>query len=91
MTKKFNERGDHVIALCRKNNDDLRSSGAKVIAGIDVTDLSSLSQLRDLFSGKKIDVLINNAGVMESELIEDFSESAFEKCVNSLRSIRLVR
>jgi NAD(P)-dependent dehydrogenase (short-subunit alcohol dehydrogenase family) len=94
LTKKFNERGDHVIALCRKNNDDLRSSGAEVIEGIDVTDLSSLSQLRDLFSGKNIDVLINNAGVMESELIEDFSESAFEKMrkqfeVNSLGPLKV--
>lgn len=94
LTKKFIERGDTVVALCRKTNDDLQGTGAEVIEGIDVTDLASLTKLRDRFSGKKIDVLINNAGVMESELIEDFSEAAFEKMqkqfeVNSLGPLKV--
>lgn len=94
LTKKFIERGDTVVALCRKTNDDLQGTGAEVIEGIDVTDLTSLTKLRDRFSGKQIDVLINNAGVMESELIEDFSEAAFEKMqkqfeVNSLGPLKV--
>lgn len=94
LSKKFVERGDSVTALCRAASEELKSLGAEVIEGIDVTDLASLSTVRDHFSGKNIDILINNAGVMESELIEDFSEAAFEKMrkqfeVNSLGPLRV--
>lgn len=94
LVKKFIERGDKVTALCRKSTTDLESSSAEVIEGIDVAQLSSLSKLREYFQGKKIDILINNAGVMDSELIEDFSEAAFEKMrkqfeVNSLGPLRV--
>ncbi|TNF26175.1 MAG: SDR family oxidoreductase [Deltaproteobacteria bacterium] len=94
LVKKFIERGDKVTALCRKSTTDLEATCAEVIEGIDVAQLSSLSKLREHFQGKKIDILINNAGVMDSELIEDFSEAAFEKMrkqfeVNTLGPLRV--
>ncbi len=94
LVKKYQERGDKVTALCRKSTDELNSTGAEVIEGVDVSELSGLSKVREHFSGKKIDILINNAGVMDSELIEDFSEAAFEKMrrqfeVNSLGPLRV--
>lgn len=60
-------RGDSVIGACRKSSPELNSSGAEVIENIDVSDLSSIAQLKKSLGDRAIDVLINNAGILESE------------------------
>ncbi|MCO4792799.1 MAG: SDR family oxidoreductase [Bacteriovoracaceae bacterium] len=94
LCQKYHERGDEVIGLCRNASNDLTNLGVEFIEGIDVSDLNSLDVLRERLKNKKIDILINNAGVMDSETIDDLSESAFEKMrrqfeVNSLGPLRV--
>lgn len=79
LTKKFLSEGDNVIALCRKSSSDLSETGARIFENVDVTDLSSLEDAsraieNTLGSDFKIDILINNAGIMRDENIEDFSK-----------------
>lgn len=67
LVKDYLQRGDHVIALCRKASDGLRETDAEVIEAIDVTDSSSLNAVAQRLSGRTIDILINNAGILNSE------------------------
>lgn len=59
--------GWKVIGLCRTASPELTESGARVIAGIDVSDAQALAQLTDTLAGKPIDLLINNAGIFQHE------------------------
>ena len=57
------KRGDKVVAVCRHSSSELDRSGAEVIAGIEVTEGASVAKLADKLAGRRIDVLINNAGI----------------------------
>ncbi len=57
-------RGDTVIAACRQSSPELRALDVRVIEGVDVgaDDLAALSAA---VGDARIDVLINNAGVLD--------------------------
>ena len=63
LCKTYLAQGWQVIGLCRTASPELIESGARVIAGVDVTDIKALQQLSETLQGKSIDVLINNAGI----------------------------
>ena len=59
--------GWHVIAVCRKTSVELSETPAQVIAGVDVTSTSDVQALAEQLTGIKIDLLINNAGILHSD------------------------
>lgn len=63
LCKTYLAQGWQVIGLCRTASPELTETGARVIAGVDVTDVQALKQLSETLKGKSIDVLINNAGI----------------------------
>ncbi len=74
--KQLRERGDDVIATCRSSTPELDDLGVRVEEGIDITSGESVVQLINKLSGLKIDVLIQNAGVLErNSLLELDPES----------------
>jgi len=93
LAELYAQRGDTVVAVCRESSPELDGLGVRVEAGIDVTDGRSLAELRERLGDMKIDVLINNAGVMqrtELNTIEDQLDAfriQFE--VNSLAPLRV--
>lgn len=60
-------RGDEVIAVCRSSSDELGSLGAEVVEGIDVSEPADAAALAGRLSGRKIDVLVNNAGILRRD------------------------
>ncbi len=60
-------RGDEVIAVCRSSSDELGSLGAEVVDGIDVSEPADAAALAGRLSGREIDVLINNAGILRRD------------------------
>ncbi len=93
--------GNHaIIACCRTPNDatDLKAlqakSGTKItIEQLDVADVNSVRALGQRLSGQKIDILLNNAGIMggrESAVDVDFDQwnDAFQ--VNTIAPMRMV-
>ena len=58
-------RGDQPIAVCRSSSPELDALGIRVIQGIDLTQDQGLASLQDQLGGEKIDVLINNAAIIE--------------------------
>jgi NAD(P)-dependent dehydrogenase (short-subunit alcohol dehydrogenase family) len=60
-------RGDDVIAVCRTASPGLSALGVRVIAGVDVSDAESVNRLKTELAGQKLDVLINNAGILKTD------------------------
>lgn len=91
MAAVWKERGDNVIAVCRKASEDLKQLDVEVIEGIDVSREEDVSQLREKLDGTRIDLLYNNAGIMRSESLDDMNyeqiREQFE--VNTLGPLRV--
>ena len=54
-----------VIAVCRSPSEDLKSLDIRIESDIDLTDDRAVQKLVQKLDGKQIDVLINNAGIVE--------------------------
>ncbi len=91
LARQLTSRGDNVVAVCRKASDELADLGVEVIEGVDVTDEQSLNRLVTALGGRTIGILINNAGVLSDESLEDLDidriRHQFE--VNSLGPLRV--
>lgn len=74
LARRFKERGDSVVAVCRQASDDLRALDVRVEEGVDVTD-DTLGGLHDRLEKSSIDVLVNNAGLLS---MESFPELDFD-------------
>jgi NAD(P)-dependent dehydrogenase (short-subunit alcohol dehydrogenase family) len=60
------QRGDDVIAACRKSSKELEALGAEVVSGVDVTKPEGIDALVAAVGTRKVDLLINNAGILRS-------------------------
>jgi NAD(P)-dependent dehydrogenase (short-subunit alcohol dehydrogenase family) len=91
LTRRFVERGDTVWAACRTPSKELQQSGAHVVSGIDVTDANSVAQLVAATEGASIDLLINNAGILLRETLDelDFDNIRQQFEINSLGPLRV--
>lgn len=78
FVKQYLAKGDKVIALCRNTSDELSQSGAKVIDKVDVGNPECLEKVLPTLSDVIIDLLINNAGVLADESLEDMSAATIE-------------
>ncbi len=82
LCKTYLAQGWQVLAVCRSASPELVESGARVIAGVDVTDQAALNKLADTFTGKKIDLLINNAGILQREALGNLDYASIEQQLN---------
>ena len=71
LCKQLNERGDRVIATCRQSTDALAALDVEVLENVDVSDPQSLKLLSASLKERKIDWLVNNAGVLQSFGLDD--------------------
>jgi NAD(P)-dependent dehydrogenase (short-subunit alcohol dehydrogenase family) len=89
--RQLQARGDVVIAVCRSACEELKQLGVRVEEGIDITSDASVTDLRDRLGDTAIDVLINNAGIVKDDTLEDLDfESIREQFeVNALGPLRV--
>lgn len=66
-TKLYLDRGCQVYACCRKASEELKASGARVLEDVDVSSPESIARLSQRLEGVRIDLLINNAGILDDE------------------------
>ena len=85
------ERGDNVIGVCRTASDELQSSGASIIDGIDVSESAAMPALREALGDQRIDVLINNAGILRRDELGaiDYDAMLEQFRVNTLGPLRV--
>ena len=68
--RQLQDRGDEVIAVCRQPSEELQNLGVRIESGIDLTSKEAVGNLVKKLDGKQIDVLINNAGIVERISLE---------------------
>lgn len=89
--KQLQAKGETVIAVCRQPSEALNALGVKVESGIDVTSDESVATLAQRLQGTTIDVLINNAGIIEANSLEDLDFESLERQfrVNAVAPLRV--
>ena len=91
LARRFHERGDDIIAVCREASDELRALAVEIVDGIDVSDGESIAQLKRQLGGRIIDVLVNNAGILESDTFGEIDYEAMleQYRINALGPLRV--
>lgn len=91
MARQYAQRGDEVIAVCRASNSQLQELETRVIEGVDVTSDDSVADLRKQLGEERIDRLVNNAGVLERNSLDDFNAGSMERQyqVNAIAPLRV--
>ena len=91
--RQLKERGDHVIAVCRSASDELENLGISVETGVDMTSDEEVANLVKRLDGQSIDVLINNAAIVERFSLERLDTNSIRRQfeVNALAPLRLTQ
>jgi len=86
MTKFFQQRGDSVYALCRQSSPQLEALGVNVIEKVDIATESGVAQAKSALGCSKIDLLVNNAGILRDESLHQFNQDTITEqfTVNAL-------
>lgn len=86
LCRLYAERGDDVIAVCRKPSGELEAVGVHVEKGVDVTDPQSVNDLAGRLEGMPIDVLINNAGILQRQTLGEIDAKAVDSMLLQYRT-----
>ena len=91
LARQYVSRGDELIAVCRHSSPELDALGVRVIEGLDVTSAQSVAELARQIEGVRLDRLINNAGILERDSLDNPGFDAVEKQfrVNSIGPLRV--
>ena len=91
LCRQFKKRGDVVIAACRRASAELSKLGCRVIEDVEVTDDASVARLAAALAGQRLDVLVNNAGILSEESLGDLDFERIRRQfeVNALGPLRV--
>ncbi|BFT30232.1 SDR family oxidoreductase [Alteromonas sp. D210916BOD_24] len=78
LAKQYQARGANVYATCRNSCDELNRAGVTIINGVDVSQPDTLVEKLAPLLDIKIDLLINNAGVLGRESIDDWDPNTID-------------
>lgn len=78
LCKQLKQRGFHVIATCRHPSAELTALDVEIIDQVDVSDPDSLRALAQQLAGRKLDWLINNAGIAGGLGLHDIDANTVE-------------
>ena len=71
LARQLSERGASVVAVCRGHSPELDALGVRVERGVDVTEPAAWSKLAERLARDDIDLLIQNAGILLADSLED--------------------
>ncbi|EKR18010.1 SDR family oxidoreductase [Leptospira interrogans] len=94
LTKQFLSQGDQVFALCRKSSSELiHLKPTRIFEGMDVLNSNSIRDLPSKLLDTKIDILINNAGILIPDNLQSLDEeNVFTQfLVNALGPLKVVK
>jgi NAD(P)-dependent dehydrogenase (short-subunit alcohol dehydrogenase family) len=91
LARQFKQRGDDVVAACRKSSDELAKLEVEVFEGVDVADDEAVGRLATSLKGRTVDVLVNCAGILSDESLSnlDFDRIRRQYEINSLGPLRV--
>jgi NAD(P)-dependent dehydrogenase (short-subunit alcohol dehydrogenase family) len=76
LVRAFTEDGDNVSVLCRSASPELNALAPTLYIDVDVTNPAAINRAADEIGKKPIDILINNAGVMIQDNIDQIDPAA---------------
>lgn len=88
--RQLKNQGEQVIAVCRSPSTELKDLGVQIEANVDLTEPAAVEDLVERLKGKKIDVLINNAGIVNRVSLDnlDFDSIRQQFEVNAIAPLR---
>ncbi len=73
---QLKQRGMTVIATCRNSSQELDDLGVEVIEKVDTSNINNLATLVDKLAGRRIDWLINNAGIAHGSSLGNIDDQS---------------
>lgn len=91
--RQLKQQGNTVIAVCRSASDELKNLGVSIETDVDITSHDSVANFVKKLGNQTIDVLINNAGILERISLEnlDFESIRRQFEVNALGTLRFTK
>jgi NAD(P)-dependent dehydrogenase (short-subunit alcohol dehydrogenase family) len=91
--RQLQARGDQVIAVCREPSAELEALGVRIEAGLDLAAASAPAELVARLQGQPLDVVILNAGILQSMGLEDLDPEGIRRQfeLNALAPLLLAR
>jgi NAD(P)-dependent dehydrogenase (short-subunit alcohol dehydrogenase family) len=91
LARHYQAEGWRVTGVCRTTSPELEAVATQVIDGVDVTSQAQIERLVASLQGQVIDLLINNAGLMQNETLGalDFDSLRLQMEVNAFAPLRI--
>jgi len=71
LVRQLSQQGYEVVAVCRTSSRELQELGVQVIENVDVANPDAVARLVEALDGCQLDLLINNAGLLTDESLDD--------------------
>ncbi|MGY0561523.1 SDR family oxidoreductase [Luteimonas sp. A277] len=96
LVQRYRERGDQVIAVCRTSSAALEATGARIEAGVDVSDDAAVAGLAERLKGESLDVVVLNAGILTRQSYGEIDAAGFQAMrdqfeINALGPLRVLQ
>jgi NAD(P)-dependent dehydrogenase (short-subunit alcohol dehydrogenase family) len=93
LAQQLKNDGCEIIGVCRESSDELANVARQVITGIDVTSEDDVARLEREISGTDLDLLINNAGLLEDNVLGSIDFDSIERMmqVNAYAPLRVTQ
>lgn len=79
LARHYAQAGSDVIGVCREASPELKEVAAQVIENVDVTQDAGIQVLATALANQRIDLLINNAGLLQSEQLGSIDYDSIRK------------
>ena len=94
LARIYSGKAERVIAVCRDSSAELEQlTGVRIESGIDVASAVGIGQLCQRLEGVKLDLLINNAGVLRRSALDQIEDQLqdfrLQYEVNALAPLRV--
>ncbi|MCW8893577.1 MAG: SDR family oxidoreductase [Deltaproteobacteria bacterium] len=91
LARHYQAQDWRVTGVCRETSPELDKVAAQVIEGIDVTSKESIERLVSALQGQTIDLLINNAGLLQDEILGsiDYDSLRLQMEINAFAPLRI--
>ena len=91
--RQLQQRGDQVIAVCRQSSPELDSIDVEIESGVDLINEANRANLVRRLTGRSLDTVILNAGLLVSMGLDDLDPEAIRRQfeVNALAPLLLAR
>jgi NAD(P)-dependent dehydrogenase (short-subunit alcohol dehydrogenase family) len=93
LARHYNREGWQVIGVCRQTSAELDEVASRVVDGIDITDDASVNHLAGQLVDQPLDLLINNAGLLQDEKLGaiDFDSIRTQMEINAYGPLRVTQ